>query len=72
MISSYVGCPRVFVPSLCVCSEIWTLPELSNLVPRAHVPFGADQKARGLWERDRALSQRLRDWFVGDGSGTYI
>ena len=23
-----------------------------NLVPRAHVPFGADQKARGLWERD--------------------
>ena len=27
---------------------------LFNLVPRAHVPFGqgADQKARGLWERD--------------------
>ena len=38
--------------------------EVFNLVPRAHVPFGqhqdtectpclgADQKARGLWERD--------------------
>ena len=31
---------------------------VSNLVPRAHVPFGqhqdtdGDQKARGLWERD--------------------
>ena len=31
----------------------------ANLVPRAHVPFGqhedtegADQKVRGLWERD--------------------
>ena len=23
-----------------------------NLVPRAHVSFGADQKTRGLWERD--------------------
>ena len=38
------------------------VPLNSNLVPKAHVPFGqhqdtdtclgADQKARGLWERD--------------------
>ena len=38
-------------------------PRNNNLVPRAHVPFGqhqdtclgADQKARGLWERDCAV-----------------
>ena len=24
--------------------------EFSNLVPRAHVPFGQHQKARGLWD----------------------
>ena len=29
-----------------------SLQSSRNLVPRAHVSFGADQKTRGLWERD--------------------
>ena len=33
-------------------------PSRRNLVPRAHVSFGADQKTRGLWERDCSR----RDW----------
>ena len=41
----------------------------TNLVPRAHVPFGqhlpclrADQKARGLWERDWRKTNRDREF----------
>ena len=43
-----------------MCVYAYGHTRIRNLVPRAHVPFGqhqdtclgADQKARGLWERD--------------------
>ena len=48
----------------------WELNTLPNLVPRAHESFGqrqdteclgADQKTRGLWERDCTLPKFCLD-----------